>query len=112
MARMLIGLLVAALCAPAAAHAQTAPGTSDLPDYQEALPVRGTAPATLTLALGAQAAFGDFTPGVTQDYFAQTSATVISTAGDALLGVDDPDTASPGHLVNGDFTLPQPVQAQ
>jgi hypothetical protein len=112
MARMLIGLLAAVLCAPAVAVAQTPPGTSDIPEYQQDLPVSGTVPATLTLALAAPATFADFQPGVTQDYIAQTSATVVSTAGDAQLGVDDPDTVAPGHLVNGDFTLPQPVQAQ
>ena len=43
---------------------------------------------------------------------AQTSATVTSTAGDALLTVSDPDTAHPGHLVNGSFFLPEPLQAK
>jgi hypothetical protein len=35
---------------------------------------------------------------------------VISTAGDAALTVTDPDTAHPGHLVNGAYVLPQPLQ--
>ena len=39
-----------------------------------------------------------------------TSATVTSTAGNALLTVSDPDTAHPGHLVNGAFFLAQPLQ--
>ncbi len=72
--------------------------------------VGGTVPATLTLALGAPAAFGAFTPGVTNDYGASSSATVTSTAGDALLSVADPDTAHPGHLVNGTFALPTALQ--
>ena len=38
-------------------------------------------------------------------YTASTTATVTSTAGDAALAVSDP-----GHLVNGAFTLPQPLQ--
>ena len=39
---------------------------------------------------------------------------MTSTAGDALLSVADPDTnpASVGHLVNGTFVLPQPLQAR
>jgi hypothetical protein len=71
----------------------------------------GTAPATLSLSLGAPAAFGPFTPGLAHDYTAATTANVISTAGDATLSVADPDTAHPGHLVNGAFFLPQPVRA-
>ena len=66
--------------------------------------VGGTVPATLSLTLGAPASFGAFTPGVTKDYTAATTANVISTAGDALLSVSDP-----GHLTNGAFSLPQPL---
>jgi hypothetical protein len=62
-------------------------------------------PATLSLALGNPASFGAFTPGVAKDYTAQTTATVTSTAGDATLSVSDP-----GHLSNGAFTLPSPLQ--
>jgi hypothetical protein len=59
-------------------------------------------PATLSLSLtlGAPASFGAFTPGVSDDYTASTTANVISTAGDAALTVSDP-----GHLANGAFTL-------
>ena len=45
--------------------------------------VSGTVPATLSLALGAPASFGPFTPGITKTYEASTSATVTTTAGDA-----------------------------
>ncbi len=69
-------------------------------------------PATLSLTLGAPAAFGAFTPGVARDYFASTTANVISTAGDATLSVADPSSRRPGHLVNGAFSLPQPLQAR
>ena len=63
-------------------------------------------PATLSLTLGAPAAtFGAFTPGVAKDYTATTTATVISTAGDAALTVSDP-----GHLMNGTFALPSPLE--
>ena len=59
----------------------------------------------MSLTLGTAASFGAFTPGVAREYNASTTATVTSTAGDAALRVSDP-----GHLVNGAFTLPQPLQ--
>jgi hypothetical protein len=67
-------------------------------------PVSGSVPATLSLTLGAPATFGAFTPGQTKDYTATTSATVISSAGDASLTVADP-----GRLMNGTFALPSPL---
>ena len=67
--------------------------------------VGGSVPPTLSLALGAPASFGPFTPGVAKDYTASTTATVTSTAGDATLTSSDP-----GHLANGSFTLPSPLQ--
>jgi hypothetical protein len=72
--------------------------------------VGGTVAPTLSLTLGAPASFGAFTPGVAKTYDAATTASVTSTAGDALLSVSDPDTAHPGHLVNGAFSRPQPLQ--
>jgi chitobiase/beta-hexosaminidase-like protein len=72
--------------------------------------VGGDVPAVLSLTLGAAPSFGAFTPGVDRDYEAGTTATVTSTAGDALLSVADPDTAHPGHLVNGQYFLPSPLQ--
>ena len=73
--------------------------------------VGGTVPATLSLTLGAPAAFGAFTPGLARTYTASTTATVVSTAGDGALSVSDPDSAHPGHLVNGSFALPSAVRA-
>jgi hypothetical protein len=67
--------------------------------------VGGDVHATLSLSLGADATFGAFTPGVEKDYDASTTATVISTAGDATLSVSDP-----GHLMNGTFAMPEPLQ--
>ena len=67
----------------------------------------GTVPATLSLALGAPATFGAFTPGVEREYTASTTATVISTAGDAALTYSDP-----GHLRNGAFALAQPLRVE
>ncbi|MDA0163250.1 M14 family zinc carboxypeptidase [Solirubrobacter ginsenosidimutans] len=72
----------------------------------------GTVPATLSLTLGAAASFGPFTPGLAHDYTAGTTATLISTAGDALLSVADPSAVATGHLVNGSFSLPQLLQAR
>ncbi len=74
-------------------------------------PIDGTVPPTLSLTLGAPTAFGAFTPGVAKDYLASTTATVLSSAGDATLSVADPGP-NPGHLVNGSFALPSPLQAR
>jgi S-formylglutathione hydrolase FrmB len=72
--------------------------------------VGGSVPATLSLTLGAPASFGAFAPGVAKEYTASTTATVVSSAGDATLTVSDPSATAPGHLVNGAFSLPQPLQ--
>src|ERR671920_1453432 len=72
--------------------------------------VGGTVPATLSLTLGTPASFGAFTPGVTKTYESSTTANVISTAGEATLSVSDPSGTATGHLVNGTFSLPQPLQ--
>ena len=65
----------------------------------------GAVPATLSLTLGTPATFGAFVPGVAKDYTASTTASVISSAGDAALSYSDP-----GHLMNGAFALPAPLQ--
>jgi hypothetical protein len=65
-------------------------------------PVGGDVPATLSLALGAPASFGAFTPGVAKTYTASTTATVPSTASDAVLSVS-------AVRLNGVFELAQPV---
>src|SRR4051812_3831316 len=69
-------------------------------------PVGGQVPATLSLTLGANASFGAFTPGIAKDYTASTTATVVSTAGDAALSV----APAPAFLANGTFTLPSPLE--
>jgi sucrose-6-phosphate hydrolase SacC (GH32 family) len=74
--------------------------------------VGGTVPSTLALTLGPAAAFGAFTPGVAKDYTASTTATVTSTAGNGALSVSDSSATATGRLVNGAFSLAQPVQAQ
>jgi hypothetical protein len=73
--------------------------------------VGGTVPATLSLTVGQPASFGAFAPGVAASYDASTAATVTSSAGDATLSVADPSSNAPGHLVNGSFSLAQPLTA-
>ena len=75
-------------------------------------PVGGEVPATLSLTLGPAVTFGNLVPAVAATYTASTTANVISTAGDALLSVADPSSTNTGHLVNGAFFLPQPLQAR
>jgi hypothetical protein len=72
--------------------------------------VSGAVPATLTL--GGAPSFGAFTPGVAKDYFASTTATVTSTAGDAALIVQDGSPLYTNHLVNGTAALPQELQVR
>jgi len=74
--------------------------------------VGGSVPATLSLNLAAPAVLGPFLPGVGKEYTATSKATVISTAGDAALSVVDSSTTAPGKLVNGTFSLNQPLKAQ
>ncbi len=74
--------------------------------------VGGTVNATLGLTLGVPATFAPFIPGVGKDYLASTTATVISSAGDATLTVADASASNTGHLVNGPFSLPSALQAQ
>ena len=74
--------------------------------------VGGSVPATLSLSMGTPASFGAFAPGVGKEYTAQTSATVVSTAGDAALSVADPSATATGKLVNGTFSLNQSLMAR
>ena len=73
--------------------------------------VSGTVPATLSLSLGAAPSFGAFTPGVAREYTATGGGNIISTAGNATLTVADPSTTNTGKLVNGTFTLANPLMA-
>ena len=50
-----------------------------------------------------------FTPGVAREYTATTTATVISTAGDAMLSASDPSSTNTA-VVNGTFALAQPLR--
>jgi len=69
--------------------------------------VGGTVPAVLSLTLGPAALFPPFIPGVANDYTATTTATVLTTAGDATLSYSDP-----GRMTNGTFSLAEPLRVQ
>jgi hypothetical protein len=72
--------------------------------------VGSTVPATLALTLGAPATFAPFLPGVANEYTANTTATVTTSAADAALTVTDPSSTATGHLVNGTRALPQALK--
>ena len=72
--------------------------------------VSGNVPATLSLVMGTTPSFGAFTAGTAKDYLSSGTATVTSSAGDAMLSVADPSSNATGHLVNGSFSLPQALQ--
>jgi hypothetical protein len=60
----------------------------------------------------ASASFGTFIPATARTYETALAATVTTTTGDAALSVSDPGTTAPGHLVNGAFALPAPLNAR
>ncbi|MDA0161185.1 ThuA domain-containing protein [Solirubrobacter ginsenosidimutans] len=77
--------------------------------------IGATVTPTLSLVLGATApGFGQFVAGVAKTYDAQTTADIVSTAGNATLTVSDIGTIAPGHLVNGNGTsvLAQAIKAR
>jgi hypothetical protein len=74
------------------------------------VPVGGDTPPTLNLTLGSPGSFSPFIPGRTLDYATTMTASVTSTAENASLTVADPSTTATGHLVNGAFSLTNPLQ--
>jgi sugar phosphate isomerase/epimerase len=75
--------------------------------------VGGNVPSMLALSLPAQpGSFGTFAPTVAKAYETAVAASVVSTAGDATLSVSDPGLVAPGHLVNGTFSLPSPLNVR
>ncbi|MDA0173184.1 metallophosphoesterase family protein [Solirubrobacter taibaiensis] len=80
-------------------------------DSQKPAGVGGTVANTLSLALDGAPSLGAFTPGVAKDYETTVPVKVTSTAADATLSIVDPSTAGAGKLVNGAFSLEQPLQA-
>jgi sugar phosphate isomerase/epimerase len=72
--------------------------------------VGGDVPSLLQLVIPNNGgSFGTFVPGVARDYLTQLAATVTTTTGDATLSVNDPSTNAPGKLVNGTFSLANPL---
>ena len=103
------GQAAAASTCPRARHGRRFAGDGAVtPSTATLAGVGGTVPATLSVMLGAPASFGAFAPGVAREYTASTTATVTSTAADAALTVADPTATN--KLVNGAFTLAQPLQ--
>ena len=73
-------------------------------------PVGGTVPATLALTLGAPATFGAFTPGVAQGLHGQHDGDRDLDRRRRDAHRRRPARTATGHLVNGAFSLPQPLQ--
>ena len=72
--------------------------------------VGATVAPTLSLTLGPPATFGAFTPGVARDYTATTTATIITTAGDAALttrAARSPTARSPSQRRCGSRSAPR-----
>lgn len=74
--------------------------------------ISATVGSILALSMAPSASLGSVAPGVARDYTASLAATVTSTQGNATLSVADASGTSTGHLVNGDYVLPAPLQAQ
>ncbi len=81
--------------------------------------VGGDVPSVLMLSLPATtgsfangASFGTFVPALARTYETALAATATSTAGNAALSVSDASTTAPGHLVNGAFSLPSPLNVR
>jgi amidase len=97
-------------CNPGDLQTSSAFGPTEFP---VAASVGGLVAPSLQLSLGAlSTSLGTFVPGTAADYSATVTASVTSTAGDATLSVLDPSATSPGHLVNGAFSLASPLQVR
>ncbi len=75
--------------------------------------VGGDVPSVLQLnVVNAGGSFGTFVPGVNATYSTALAATATTTTADAALSVADTSTTATGHLVNGAFSLPSPVNVR
>jgi len=75
--------------------------------------VGGDVPSLLNLQIQSTVgSFGTFQPMIAKSYETALAASITSTAGDAALSVTDPGTTAPGHLVNGAFALPSPLNVR
>jgi hypothetical protein len=93
-------------------------GTPALKSYQRVIvtvsarastTVSATTPSTLALTLAGAPSFGALTPAAAKTYTASSTATVTSTAGNAVLSAGDPSPVATGHLVNGTYALAAPL---
>jgi glycerophosphoryl diester phosphodiesterase len=80
--------------------------TADPPTHVVPGTVGGVVAGTLAVELGAAPSLGVFTPGVTRDYTATTTARVISSAMDTTLSVSGP------KLANGAQSLAKPLDVR
>ncbi|RKQ86807.1 glucose/arabinose dehydrogenase [Solirubrobacter pauli] len=85
-------------------------GQPPLSGAEASVTVGGEVPGALGLTLGAAATFGTFLPGVTDEYAATLTGSVVSSEPQAQLSVHDPSANATGRLVNGASALPRPVQ--
>ena len=69
-----------------------------------------TVTPVLSLSLGPAPSFGALVPGTAKTYTATSTATVTSTAGDAVLSVHDVSPVNTGKLVNGAHALASPLK--
>ncbi len=74
--------------------------------------IGGAVDSVLALTLGSAPSFGSFAPATARNYDTAMSASVVSTAGNAILSVTDPSSTGTGKLVNGEFSLAQPLQVR
>ena len=75
--------------------------------------VGGTVAGTLALTPRHARRLRLVRPGQVADvYSASTTATVVSSAGNATLSIADPSSTATGKLVNGAFALPQGLQVE
>ena len=91
----------------------TYPGRDESPDWgvnPAPAAVGGTVPATLSLTLGAAASFGAFIPGVAREYTATVGGDRDQQRRQRDVERRRHERRRPGHLVNGTFALPQPLQ--
>jgi hypothetical protein len=74
--------------------------------------IGGNVDSVLSLTLGTPASFGSFVPAVARNYDTAMAASVVSTAGNAILSVTDASSTATGKLVNGEFSLASPLQVR
>jgi len=67
-------------------------------------------PNLLSISVSGAVGLGTLEPAKTADYTASVTATVTSTIANSALTVGDASDVATGHLTNGAFALPSPLQ--